>query len=150
MNTKLYPCCPHCPDDPDWHADHAPDTHDGDCPTCEHERIIAPVRDQLTRERDEARAELAAARADLYVILAAITGQPADHLHVRNGWIVAEAGGCTCYGGGPYGHEPGCGYEPIVQLTDLTPERRNAREDAVAEASYRTGQLDAGLAGGAS
>ncbi|MGC5027426.1 hypothetical protein ACLQ3K_21980 [Tsukamurella sp. DT100] len=87
--------------------------------------------------------ELSAARAELAEVLTALTGLSDPTLHVRNGWIVAEAGGCTCYGGGPYGHEPGCGWEPIVQLTDLTPERRNAREDAVVEASYRTGQLDA-------
>ena len=36
-----------------------------------------------------------------------------------NGYLVAETGGCTCYGGGPYGHEDGCGLEPILDLTQI-------------------------------
>ncbi|MEC4616282.1 hypothetical protein [Tsukamurella tyrosinosolvens] len=67
---------------------------------------------RLIRERDEA-------RADLAEVLTAITGETEQALLVRSGWIVAEAGGCTCYGGGPYGHEPGCGLEPIVKLADV-------------------------------
>ncbi|KAB7761783.1 hypothetical protein [Mycolicibacterium mucogenicum] len=35
-------------------------------------------------------------------------------------WFVQEANGCTCYGGDAhYGHEPGCGYEPLIKLEDL-------------------------------
>lgn len=35
-------------------------------------------------------------------------------------WFVQEASGCTCYGGDAhYGHEPGCGYEPLIKLDEL-------------------------------
>lgn len=35
-------------------------------------------------------------------------------------WLVQEVVGCTCYGGDlPYGHEPGCGYEPLVKVEEL-------------------------------
>ena len=45
---------------------------------------------------------------------------PADRLSIVNGYLVECANECTCYGGGPYGHEPGCGYEPLVNLAELS------------------------------
>lgn len=34
-------------------------------------------------------------------------------------WLVLVHDGCTCFGGdAQYGHEPGCGLEPCVQLTE--------------------------------
>lgn len=78
---------------------------------------VNAVAEEVTRAqaaRDDAQDQLAK-------VLTAITGETDRMLSVRNGWIVAEAGGCTCYGGGPYGHEPGCGLDPIVKLADLAP-----------------------------
>lgn len=43
----------------------------------------------------------------------------AGNVDIHGGWLIIHVGHCTCYGGGPYGHEPGCGYEPIAQLVDL-------------------------------
>lgn len=43
-------------------------------------------------------------------------------LRIVNGWLVEETGEHTCGGGGPEAsgiHEPGCGLEPLVKLTDL-------------------------------
>lgn len=34
-----------------------------------------------------------------------------------NGWLAEVTNSCTCYGGGPYGHEPSCGTEPIVNIS---------------------------------
>lgn len=34
-------------------------------------------------------------------------------------WIVEASDVCTCGGPAPYGHEPSCGVEPIVQLSGL-------------------------------
>lgn len=40
---------------------------------------------------------------------------PTAGYSIVNGWLVEEANGCTCgTPGGPYGHEPGCGYEPLT------------------------------------
>lgn len=34
-------------------------------------------------------------------------------------WVIEFVGGCTCGAGQPpYGHEPGCGWEPVGQLGD--------------------------------
>lgn len=38
---------------------------------------------------------------------------------VINGWLAELVSGCTCGAGGTYGHEPGCGAEPLVQVTAL-------------------------------
>lgn len=43
----------------------------------------------------------------------------ADNISIMNKYLVVAVNKCTCYGGGPYGHEPGCGYEPIAPLIDL-------------------------------
>lgn len=32
--SKEYPCCKHCVDDPLYHEDNLPDTHEVDCDTC--------------------------------------------------------------------------------------------------------------------
>lgn len=43
----------------------------------------------------------------------------AERYSIVNGYLVETANGCTCHGGGPYGHEPGCGMEPVALLSDL-------------------------------
>jgi hypothetical protein len=45
-------------------------------------------------------------------------------LDIAGGWLVQDTGVCTC-GPGPvvgavYGHESGCGYEPVARLGDAT------------------------------
>src|SRR5690606_33392747 len=40
-------------------------------------------------------------------------------LILQNGLLVEQVNECTCYGGGPYGHEPGCGVEPVLDLTQI-------------------------------
>lgn len=40
----------------------------------------------------------------------------AGRIHIMGDWLVLDRNGCTCFGGNAYGHEPGCGYEPIVKL----------------------------------
>lgn len=43
-------------------------------------------------------------------------------LEIMNGWLVAAVGSHTCGGGtieSGYHHEPGCGYEPLVNLAEL-------------------------------
>lgn len=42
-----------------------------------------------------------------------------SELAIINHFLVEVANECTCYGGGPYGHEPGCGYEPLVNLAEI-------------------------------
>ena len=45
-----------------------------------------------------------------------------DKLSIMSGWLVYEVGEHTCGGYGPesgYIHEPGCGYEPLIQLDKL-------------------------------
>ena len=37
---------------------------------------------------------------------------------VMGEWLVVAANDCTC-GGSPFGHQPGCGYEPIGRIADL-------------------------------
>lgn len=35
-------------------------------------------------------------------------------------WLVQQVNTCTCWGGDlHYGHEPGCGYEPLVKVEEL-------------------------------
>lgn len=46
-------------------------------------------------------------------------------------WLVQEADGCTCCGLSP--HEPGCGYEPLAKLADIT--------DALQAAGYAVIEL---------
>lgn len=51
-------------------------------------------------------------------------------------WFVQEANGCTCYGGDAhYGHEPGCGYEPLIKMEEL--------KAALAGAGYAVVELPA-------
>lgn len=45
-----------------------------------------------------------------------MTAKKPKKLLIVNDWLVEETDSCTCYGGGPYGHEPGCGLEPLVNL----------------------------------
>lgn len=42
-----------------------------------------------------------------------------DGLMIEGNWLVQEVDGCTCGGGGVYPHEPGCGTEPLVDLSML-------------------------------
>ena len=45
-----------------------------------------------------------------------------DKLSIMFGWLVYEVGEHTCCGYGPesgYLHEPGCGYEPVLKLSEL-------------------------------
>lgn len=45
--------------------------------------------------------------------------KPAD-LSVMNGWLVESVGKHTCGAGiDGYGHEPGCGYVPVLNLAEL-------------------------------
>ena len=50
-----------------------------------------------------------------------------------NGWLVREVNDCTCYGGGPYGHEPGCGYELELDLTEQVETIRANERKKIAE-----------------
>jgi len=45
-----------------------------------------------------------------------------DKATIINGWLVVEYGCCTCGGGDSasgYHHESGCGYEPLMNITDI-------------------------------
>lgn len=47
---------------------------------------------------------------------------PAEKFSIMAGWLVYEVGEHTCGGYGPesgYMHEPGCGYEPVLKLSEL-------------------------------
>lgn len=49
-----------------------------------------------------------------------MTSEPLKNPRIlSNGYLVVDAEGCTCYGGGPYGHEMGCGMEPILDLKEV-------------------------------
>lgn len=48
-----------------------------------------------------------------------------ENLEVSGTWLVYFVNQCTCYGGGPYGHEPGCGYEPVRNLSDILAARES-------------------------
>ena len=55
--------------------------------------------------------------------LAAIEATDKSKLSIQYGWLTYEVGEHTCGGYGPesgYTHEPGCGYEPLLRLDDLT------------------------------
>jgi hypothetical protein len=42
---------------------------------------------------------------------------PSEDLEIMGEWIVARVEECTCAAPGPYwGHEPHCGYEPVVYM----------------------------------
>lgn len=43
------------------------------------------------------------------------------YFEIHNGWLVGRVDGCSC--GGPHLglHEPGCGYEPLVDLVVVDP-----------------------------
>lgn len=45
---------------------------------------------------------------------------------VFNGHLVEYTDKCTCGAGGPYGHEPGCGMEPLGKIEDLLATRAPA------------------------
>ena len=54
--------------------------------------------------------------------LQTLFASPTDKLSIMAGWLVYEAGEHTCGGYGPesgYMHEPGCGYEPVLKLSEL-------------------------------
>lgn len=41
-----HPCCRHCPDDPEYHAENPPNSHETSCPTCdryERERLLSLI-----------------------------------------------------------------------------------------------------------
>ena len=45
-----------------------------------------------------------------------------DKATIINGWLVVEYGSCTCGGGDSasgYHHEGGCGYEPLMNITEI-------------------------------
>lgn len=46
-------------------------------------------------------------------------GAPPIRERIEGHWLVQEHDGCTCAGGAPYPHEPGCGTEPLVDLRGL-------------------------------
>jgi hypothetical protein len=49
MPTLTHPCCRHCPEDPQYHAENPPNSHDTSCPTCdrsERERLLNVVESQ--------------------------------------------------------------------------------------------------------
>ena len=55
--------------------------------------------------------------------LAAIEATDKSKLSIQYGWLVYDVGEHTCGGYGPesgYMHEPGCGYEPLFRLDELT------------------------------
>ena len=43
---------------------------------------------------------------------------------VYNGWVGIDTAGCTCHGGGPHGHEPACGFEPLIKVEAVMPAVR--------------------------
>lgn len=44
----------------------------------------------------------------------------AGDLSVYGEWLVQEANGCTCQGSDAhYGHQSGCGYEPLLKVEEL-------------------------------
>ena len=70
---------------------------------------LAAERDALAAERDRLREQVESMRC-------------AERLSIMSGWLVYEVGEHTCGGYGPesgYMHEPGCGYEPIVDLSKM-------------------------------
>lgn len=44
-----------------------------------------------------------------------------DTLVIMHGYLCQSVDTCTCgYGGYPYGHEPGCGLEPLIRLDQIS------------------------------
>ena len=67
--------------------------------------------------------------------LAAIEATDKSKLSIQYGWLVYDVGEHTCGGCGPesgYMHEPGCGYEPLLRLDELTGWPGNALDAAEA------------------
>lgn len=59
---------------------------------------------------------------------------PAD-LSIMNGWLVESVGKHTCGAGmDGYGHEPGCGYVPVLNLAELDGYPAQVDEAKLAEA----------------
>jgi len=61
--------------------------------------------------------------------------------------FVDDVDRCTCYGGGPYGHEPGCGQEPgpawwaiTALLAGLAEDRDILKRHAPVEVNHFPGQ----------
>lgn len=48
---------------------------------------------------------------------------------IYNGQLVKPVNHCTCYGGGPYGHEPGCGLEPLTKARQKCEDMINLMEN---------------------
>ncbi len=60
----------------------------------------------------------------------------AAELSVYGEWLVQEANGCTCQGtDAHYGHQPGCGYEPLLKVAEI--------KDALRAAGYAVVELPA-------
>lgn len=63
-------------------------------------------------------------------------------LVISNGWICEVAEGCTCYGGGPYGHEPGCGLDAIMDISEALAEYDREKDAEIARLEKK---LDAAI-----
>jgi hypothetical protein len=53
------------------------------------------------------------------------TPAPAEEtpkLRIDSGWLVEEVDHCTCGAGNEYGHEPGCGLDPLMPVSELAAE----------------------------
>jgi hypothetical protein len=58
----------------------------------------------------------------------------APEFEIMAGHLVVAVDGCTCDGGGDFPHRPECGYEPVIDLADLTDVmRRQAQDEPVAK-----------------
>ena len=104
------------------------------------------VRDRLAAEEGASGAAveaiveypIAVSRRVLAAAAAADTSdaseKPAD-LSIMNGWLVESVGKHTCGAGmDGYGHEPGCGYVPVLNLAELDGYRAQVDEAKLAEA----------------
>lgn len=62
-------------------------------------------------------------------------GRLSGEYAVVGDWLVESTGGCTCGAGeGIYGHEPGCGQEPIARVSELLDQAAAlARVEALAD-----------------
>ena len=65
-------------------------------------------------------------------VVETVAGDAGDY-SIINGWLVEYAGQCTCAGGGVYGHENGCGYEPIALVEDILKPTPTPDVDVLAE-----------------
>lgn len=77
------------------------------------------------------------------------TATEPKNLSIMNGWLVEMVGKHTC-GTGPDGHygahEPGCGYEPHLNLADLEGWPEAERDAATEEAFKKAGAFDKAVA----